>query len=102
MSKLVYFPGTIKTLHSHEILWPGQYTVELEVKDQQKKSSGVQKLQVLVCLCTKTEEKQNTPCQLGRQKGTVTVLRAGGVQGIVLGILLFLGEYPHLSSVHIL
>ncbi|KAG7330519.1 hypothetical protein KOW79_006741 [Hemibagrus wyckioides] len=71
---------TTKTLRSHEILWPGQYTVELEVKDQQKKSSGVQKLQVLVLMCTETKAAQST----------VTVLRAKGVQGILLGILLLL------------
>ncbi|MCI4377102.1 hypothetical protein PGIGA_G00199710 [Pangasianodon gigas] len=68
--------GTTIILRSQEILWPGHYTVGLEVQDQQGKSCEVQKLQVAVL----TE----------RQTSKGTGLGGGGVLALLLGILLLL------------
>ncbi|KAK3566590.1 hypothetical protein QTP86_001093 [Hemibagrus guttatus] len=71
--------ATTGILQSQEILWPGQYTVELQVKDKKGKFSEVQKLQVFV--------SKRSP---ERQTGTGTVLGAGGVLVLLIGILLLL------------
>ncbi|KAG7330516.1 hypothetical protein KOW79_006738 [Hemibagrus wyckioides] len=81
--------ATTSILHSQEILWPGHYTVELQVKDQQGKSSVVQKLQIFVCICSHHEQDE-PDCPQVRQKSTGTVLGAGGVLVLLLGILLLL------------
>ncbi|KAK3545938.1 hypothetical protein QTP70_016959 [Hemibagrus guttatus] len=73
------FNATTGILQSQEILWPGQYTVELQVKDKKGKFSEVQKLQVFV--------SKRSP---ERQTGTGTVLGAGGVLVLLIGILLLL------------
>ncbi|XP_053486124.1 desmoglein-2-like protein [Ictalurus furcatus] len=76
---------TTVILHSQEILWPGRYTVGLDVQDQQGKSCEVQKLQVTVCTCTEEQV-----CRPQRRSSTNTVLGAGGVLVLLLGILLLL------------
>ncbi|KAK3567245.1 hypothetical protein QTP86_015086, partial [Hemibagrus guttatus] len=82
---------TTNFLYSQEILWPGHYTVELQVKDQQGKSSGVQLLQVFVCKCIIHHARSDKPdCQTKRQTDTATVTGAGGVLVLLLGILLLL------------
>ncbi|XP_034160017.2 desmoglein-2-like protein [Pangasianodon hypophthalmus] len=68
--------GTTIILRSQEILWPGHYTVGLEVQDQQGKSCEVQKLQVAVL----TERQTSKGIGLG----------GGGVLALLLGILLLL------------
>ncbi|KAG7330515.1 hypothetical protein KOW79_006737 [Hemibagrus wyckioides] len=77
--------ATTSILRSQEILWPGRYSVEMEVKDQQGKTCEVQKLQVSVCKCTEAQV-----CIPMRQTGKGTVLGAGGVLALLLGILLLL------------
>ncbi|MCJ8731256.1 hypothetical protein PDJAM_G00197410 [Pangasius djambal] len=67
---------TTAILRSQEILWPGHYTVGLEVQDQQGKSCEVQKLRVAV--------------MTGRQTSKGTGLGGGGVLALLLGILLLL------------
>lgn len=81
-------------MHSQEILWPGHYTVGLDVQDQQGKSCEVQKLEVRVCTCTEEQV-----CQPQTRSSSSTVLGAGGVLVLLLGILLLLCEYHHLSLV---
>ncbi|KAI5104732.1 desmoglein-2, partial [Silurus meridionalis] len=76
---------TTVILRSQEILWPGYYTVGLDVQDQQGKSCEVQKLQVDVCTCTEAQV-----CQAERQTSNSSVLGAGGVLALLLGILLLL------------
>ncbi|XP_027026619.2 desmoglein-2-like isoform X1 [Tachysurus fulvidraco] len=78
--------ATTSILRSHEeILWPGLYTVELEVKDQQGKSCEVQKLQVSVCKCTEAQV-----CKPARRTDRGTVLGPGAILALLLGILLLL------------
>ncbi|MCJ8731257.1 hypothetical protein PDJAM_G00197420 [Pangasius djambal] len=76
---------TTVILRSQEIMWPGHYTVGLDVQDQQGKSCEVQKLQVAVCTCTKEQV-----CKPERQTSKGTGLGAGGVLALLLGILLLL------------
>ncbi|KAK2860149.1 hypothetical protein Q7C36_004315 [Tachysurus vachellii] len=78
--------ATTSILRSQEVsLWPGLYTVELEVKDQQGKSCEVQKLQVSVCKCTEAQV-----CSPARLTGRGTVLGPGAILALLLGILLLL------------
>lgn len=98
MTKLISFPATTSILRSQEeILWPGQNTVELEVKDQQGKSCEVQKFQVSVCKCTEAQV-----CSPARLTDRGTVLGPGAILALLLGILLLLGKCHHLSSLYIL
>ncbi|KAK3545937.1 hypothetical protein QTP70_016961, partial [Hemibagrus guttatus] len=83
--KVEHLNATTSILRSQEILWPGHYTVELEVKDQQGKTCEVQKLQVSVCKCTEAQM-----CIPARLTGKGNVLGAGGVLALLLGILLLL------------
>ncbi|KAF5892316.1 desmoglein-2-like, partial [Clarias magur] len=78
---------TTVILRSQEDLWPGSYTVELDVLDQQGKSCQGQKLQVIVCKCT-----EGQVCQPLRKRSTSTPpsLGASGVLALLLGILLLL------------
>ncbi|XP_053537555.1 desmoglein-2-like protein isoform X2 [Ictalurus punctatus] len=77
--------GTGFILRSQEILWPGHYTVGLDVQDQQGKSCEVQKLEVRVCTCTEEQV-----CRPQTRSSSSTVLGAGGVLVLLLGILLLL------------
>ncbi|KAM9501621.1 desmoglein-2-like protein [Clarias gariepinus] len=76
---------TTVILRSQEDLWPGQYTVELDVLDQQEKSCESQKLQVTVCRCTEAQV-----CQSQRRSSTGIVLGVSGALALLLGILIFL------------
>ncbi|XP_053337903.1 desmoglein-2-like protein [Clarias gariepinus] len=76
---------TTVILRSQEDLWPGYYTVELEVLDQQEKSCQGQKLQITVCQCTEAQV-----CRPERRSSNPPVLGAGGVLALLLGILLLL------------
>ncbi|XP_060769729.1 desmoglein-2-like protein [Neoarius graeffei] len=76
---------TTVTLRSQEILWPGHYTVALDVQDQEGKSCEVQKLQVAVCTCTEAQV-----CQHRAQTRSGSRLGTGGILVALLGILLLL------------
>lgn len=101
MTKLIPFTATTHILRSkEENLWPGIYTVNLVVKDNGGKSSEIQKLQLTVCTC---RENTNKPtCQSARQSRNGTVLGAGGALTLLIGILLLVGKYHHLSTFYIL
>ncbi|GAA6089837.1 desmoglein-2-like isoform X2 [Tachysurus ichikawai] len=83
---ILHLNATTSILRSQEeILWPGQNTVELEVKDQQGKSCEVQKFQVSVCKCTEAQV-----CSPARLTDRGTVLGPGAILALLLGILLLL------------
>ncbi|XP_051553435.1 desmoglein-2-like protein [Myxocyprinus asiaticus] len=72
---------TTAILRSHEMLWPGQYRVFVEVRDQQGKFCAGQVLQVDVCTCDVTKV-----CLRERE----TRFGASGVLLMLLGLLLLL------------
>ncbi|KAB5579050.1 hypothetical protein PHYPO_G00190260 [Pangasianodon hypophthalmus] len=76
---------TTVILRNQEILWPGHYTVGLDVQDQQGKSCEVQNLQVTVCTCNEQQV-----CRPDRRISNGNGLGGGGVLALLLGILLLL------------
>ncbi|KAG9274620.1 cadherin-2-like [Astyanax mexicanus] len=75
---------TTAILRSQEMLWPGHYTVGLEVEDQQGKVCGEQFVHVTVCTCN--DDKVCLP----KRRGSEVVFGAAGVLVMLLGLLLLL------------
>ncbi|KAL7875617.1 hypothetical protein AOLI_G00105800 [Acnodon oligacanthus] len=77
---------TTAILRSQEILWPGHYTVGLEVQDQQGKfCSDGQDIHLSVCTCDEAKV-----CIPKRRTGTAVKFGAAGVLAMLLGLLLLL------------
>lgn len=81
-------PETTVILRGQDNLWPGNYKVKMEVKDQQGKScADFQVMEVIVCACHGT-----TKTCLPRSS-KITSLGFSGVLLLLLGLLLLLREY---------
>ncbi|XP_034039169.1 desmoglein-2-like [Thalassophryne amazonica] len=79
------YNDTTAILRDHAKLWPGIYSVAVEVSDQQGKScADVQMVDITVCTCT-----DDTKTCVGRRTKT-TSLGAGGILLPLLGLLLLL------------
>ncbi|KAL6491068.1 hypothetical protein MHYP_G00014130 [Metynnis hypsauchen] len=77
---------TTAILRSQEILWPGHYTVGLEVRDQQGKfCSDGQVIHLSVCTCDEAKV-----CIPKRRSGSDVKFGAAGVLVMLLGLLLLL------------
>ncbi|KAM6918216.1 LOW QUALITY PROTEIN: desmoglein-2-like protein [Xenentodon cancila] len=77
--------GTTVILRHQDGLWPGQYKVEVEVKDQQGKSCDhAQILDLMVCTC----KKDTNGCLSRNVRGAY--FGASGVLLLLLGLLLLL------------
>lgn len=78
---------TTAILRDQAKLWPGKYTVAVEVKDQQGKSCApVQVMDVIVCNC----DTSTRNCSSRAAK--TTAFGASGVLLMLLGLLLLLCE----------
>lgn len=86
-------PETTVILRGQDNLWPGNYKLTVEVKDQQGKScTDVQVMEVIVCACHETT-KTCVP-----RSAKTTTLGASGVLLLLLGLLLLLREYRVLPA----
>ncbi|XP_066537957.1 desmoglein-2-like protein [Hoplias malabaricus] len=83
--KIEHVNGTTAILRSEEILWPGYYTVELAIRDQQGKQCSNQILNVAVCMCDVTKV-----CHPEGRTSTGVKFGAAGVLVMLLGLLLLL------------
>ncbi|XP_017278000.1 desmoglein-2 [Kryptolebias marmoratus] len=77
--------GTTVILRDKAHLWPGKYSVKLEIADQQGKScADVQVLDLLVCTC----QKDTKTC--GSRGSRSSKFGVGGILLLLLGLLLLL------------
>lgn len=80
-------PDTTIILRDQDELWPGVYSVVVEIKDQQGKACGdVQKMDVVVCTC----DEDTKTC--GPRKATSSNFSSAGILLLLLGLLLLLRE----------